>query len=109
MSNKGETSTPKQLTLNDEPLFPTTHAEDGVLERKLDDGTVIQATVIGSQIVGYKAYDKSGKPLPVRRVRMKNGNPPGIEPDYPDTGPMTCWYCICNPECRCWPEKCPVE
>jgi hypothetical protein len=108
--NMSNAATPKQLKLNDQQLFPTAHSQDGVIERTLDDGTVIQATVVGSQIVGYKAFDKSGKRLPVRRVRMKNGTPPGIEADYPGTGPMTCYYCICNPypDCRCWPEPCPT-
>ena len=109
MSN-GTTSGPHGLVLNDKPLFPATHSASGILEHKLDDGTVIQATVDGSNIVGYKAYDSSGKALQVRRLRITDGGPPELTPDYPGTGPMTCYYCICNPypNCQCWPEPCPV-
>jgi hypothetical protein len=111
MSKGAASSGPQELKLNDKRLFPETHSEDGILEHRLEDGTVIQATVIGSRIVGYKAHDSSGKALQVRRLRVKDGSPEaGIEPDYPGTGPMKCYYCICNPypDCQCWPEACPT-
>jgi hypothetical protein len=58
MSNGAASS--GQLKLNGDSLFPITHSQDGVLERKLDDGTVIRATVVGSKIVGYTAHDSFG-------------------------------------------------
>jgi len=102
MPNDAAISELQELKLNDKPLFPKTISEDGTIEQRLDDGTVIQATVIGSRIVGYKAYDSSGKPLQVRRMRIKPGNP------STRSGTIRCYYCICNPVCQCWPEECPI-
>jgi len=93
---------PSQFKINEEPLFPETISATDALERRLDDGTVIRAKVEGSQIVGYTAHDYAGKPLQVYRLRLEDGIA------TPASGPIRCYYCICNPGCQCWPEPCPL-
>jgi hypothetical protein len=96
---------PRELQINEKPLFPETLSETDQLEVRLDDGTVIRAVVEGSRIVGYTAVDSGGKSIPVFRVSMTDGSPPGLGTA---SGPMRCYYCICNPVCQCWPDPCPV-
>jgi hypothetical protein len=92
----------REFKINEEPLFPETVSETDSLERRLDDGTIIRAEVAGSRIVGYTARDGTGKPLPVYRMRISDGKV------KPRSGPISCYYCICNPGCQCWPEPCPI-
>ena len=87
--------------INKEPLFKT-NLSNGPHKHTLSDGTTVEAHVEGGHIAGYTAYDTSGKPLPVRRMRLTDaieasGAAPAAE----------CMYCICNEtSCRCWVEPC---
>jgi hypothetical protein len=96
---------PRELQINEKPLFPETLSETDQREVRLDDGTVIRAVVEDSRIVGYTAVGYGGKSIPVFRMSMTDGRPPGL---VTTSGPIRCYYCICNPGCQCWPEPCPV-
>jgi hypothetical protein len=83
------------------PQQPTT------LEHQLADGTTIRAHVEHARIVGYSAHDPAGRPIPVRRLRITDATPSGDNAS-PAVARIRCYYCICNPECHCWPEDCPI-
>jgi hypothetical protein len=104
-SSMASDNQPRELQINEKPLFPESLSETDQLEVRLDDGTVIRAVVDGSRIVGYTAVDYAGKSIPVFRISMKDGSPPAI---VTASGPIRCYYCICNPGCQCWPEPCPL-
>jgi len=81
--------------INRKSLFGTTLSE-GKHTNTLSDGIKVEAHVEGGRIVGYTAYDASGKPLPVRRIRLTDA-----------TEAAECMYCICCEfTCRCWVEPC---
>lgn len=95
----------REFRINKEPLFPAKLSGNAVIERTLEDGTIIKATVANSQIVGLEAFDPDGKRIPVSRMTLSVSNSPQVQPE---SGPNQCFYCICNPGCQCWPEPCPV-
>lgn len=95
----------REFKINTDPLFPAALPENGLLEERLEDGTVVRAKVVNSQIVGYEAFDLGGKQIPVTRMSLAVSNSTQLQPQ---SGPIHCYYCICNPRCQCWPEPCPI-
>jgi hypothetical protein len=82
-----------------EALFDT-NLSDGTHTRTLDDGIRVEAYVEAGQIKGYTAFAPSGKPLPVRRLRLTRAT----EATHSEA---ECMYCICGETtCRCWKEPC---
>jgi hypothetical protein len=93
-------SVPKTIRyeVQKEPLFDT-NLSNGLHTQTLSGGLKVEAHVEGGSVVGYTAYDSTGKPLPVRRLRLTDAPVAlaGVE----------CMYCICDEfTCRCWTEPC---
>jgi hypothetical protein len=91
--------------INKEPLFDASSLNSS-LTHTLSDGISVEAHVEGGRIVGYTAYDASGKPLPVRRMQLTDAAEASGDLST-RMGGAQCWYCICNGSCQCWPEPCP--
>ena len=89
-----------KYTLNDQPLFPADLK--GSAEYRFPNGTVIHAVVEGDELLGYTAKDVQGKELHVTRMFLRD------EEAVTASGPIRCYYCICDPVCHCWPEPCPI-
>jgi hypothetical protein len=98
------TSSERRYEMQDHPLFdPKSSKAD--LRRTLSDGIVVEAHVEGERIVGYTAYDASGRAIAVRRMQLTETTE--IAGDADPRMERRCWYCICNGSCKCWPEPCP--
>lgn len=98
MSNVPKTT---EYEIQKEPLFDIS-LSNGLHTHILGDGTKVEAHVEGESIVGYTAYDSSGKLLPVRRMRLTDA--PKASVDLPNA---ECMYCICHEHaCDCWVEPC---
>lgn len=107
MSDYGNPSIIRSISLGDEPLFEDVVSGTQSIERHLADGTVVTAIVEDGKIVGYTARDKNGKSLQVVRLRMTSGHPPNYREDSASFG-KSCWFCFCDDNhCQCTPEPCP--
>lgn len=89
-----------EYEIQKEPLFDTSLSNG--LHTQTFDGMKVEAHVEDGSIVGYTAYDSSGKPLPVHRMRLTDAPEASVVLES-----ASCMYCICHEHtCNCWVEPC---
>jgi len=69
-----------------------------LMEYRSDDGGIMRPLVRKGKIVGFKAFDKEGNPLPVLGLEIAGA---GANPKF------SCYFCRCvKRSCECVPVVC---